>query len=305
MKLFAEQMESGSHSRFVAPRLVKHLDDIRDLRYGRCNLEQGWLVTGDGRNGKPIEWKAREPDDCLKDLKSLAESMIEELDKRFENCFPALNSLLHECLDFRLLFQELCGTRHGSKHPVNKAKYAAYGANAYNKCVDFVSCFPHIKENNMEFGPGLSLNSYWQLKSTIMEVVWGTMYKTHFSQFFKLIKPVKEKSCTAVRYKTGVADITVDHIGEFAVSFLHTKPEVFTLSETFLLHTNHNKVFCVALQEDLVIQHLYNDQLFYSSVGMEFCALFDILCAKTGTEAVAESFYGLLWRSMRWVESKV
>ena len=24
---------------------------------------------------------------------------------------------------------------------------------------------------------------------------------------------------------------------------------------------------------------------------MEFCALFDILCAKTGTEAVAESFY--------------
>ena len=119
-------------------------------------------------------------------------------------------------------------------------------------------------------------------------LVWVSMYKTRFPKFFKLVKPVKENSITAVRLKADVEELTADSIGEFAVSFLQTKPEVFTLSETFLLRTNHNEV---ALQEDVVTQHLYNDPTFYSSVGMEFCSLFDIMYAKTGTEAVAEPFY--------------
>ena len=45
------------------------------------------------------------------------------------------------------------------------------------------------------------------------------------------------------------------------------------------------------LQEDAVIHALYTDSSFYSLVGQEFCLLFDIMYAKTGTEALAESFY--------------
>ena len=36
---------------------------------------------------------------------------------------------------------------------------------------------------------------------------------------------------------------------------------------------------------------IYTDSSFYSLVGQEFCLLFDIIYAKTGTEALAESFY--------------
>ena len=36
---------------------------------------------------------------------------------------------------------------------------------------------------------------------------------------------------------------------------------------------------------------MYTDVTFYSAVGQEFCLIFDIMYAKTGTEAVVESFY--------------
>ena len=39
---------------------------------------------------------------------------------------------------------------------------------------------------------------------------------------------------------------------------------------------------------------MYTDQTFYSAVGREFALVFDIFYAKTGTEAVAESFYHVM-----------
>ena len=102
---------------------------------------------------------------------------------------------------------------------------------------------------------------------------------------------VQDTFSKILRLKADVEELTADSIGEFAVSFLQTKPEIFKLSETFLLRTNHNEV---ALQEDVVTQHLYNDPTFYSSVGMKLCSLFDIIYAKTGTQAVAEPFYRVL-----------
>ena len=47
----------------------------------------------------------------------------------------------------------------------------------------------------------------------------------------------------------------------------------------------------VVLQEESIIEAMYQDCSFYSLVGPEFCLVFDIMYAKTGTEAVAESYY--------------
>jgi hypothetical protein len=50
----------------------------------------------------------------------------------------------------------------------------------------------------------------------------------------------------------------------------------------------------VLFQEENVITALYCDSSFYSVIGPEFCLVFDIMYAKTGTEAVAESFYRVI-----------
>ena len=47
----------------------------------------------------------------------------------------------------------------------------------------------------------------------------------------------------------------------------------------------------VVLKEECVIKALYMDVEFYTTVGQEFCLVFEIMYVKTGTEAVVESFY--------------
>ena len=45
-------------------------------------------------------WDAQEVQDCRKDIKELADEIIEQLEARFANCYPERNRLLHHCLDF-------------------------------------------------------------------------------------------------------------------------------------------------------------------------------------------------------------
>ena len=49
----------------------------------------------------------------------------------------------------------------------------------------------------------------------------------------------------------------------------------------------------VVLYEE-VITAIYTNTQFYESLGQEFCVLFDVLFAKTGTEAPAETHYRIV-----------
>ena len=76
----------------------------------------------------------------------------------------------------------------------------------------------------------------------------------------------------------------------------NTTPQ-FCLSTTFKLELGNGEKMEVLFDEDEFIHSLYTDSSFYSSVGQEFCVLFDIFHAKSGMEAVAEYFY-------RWWKSR-
>ena len=77
-----------------------------------------------------------------------------------------------------------------------------------------------------------------------------------------------------------------------AVKSFHTKtPAQFCLSTTFKLELGNCEKMEVLFDEEEFIRSLYTDSSFYSAVGQEFCILLDIFYVKSGTEAVAESFY--------------
>ena len=63
------------------------------------------------KNNKPemFTWVAREVKNCKKDLKELADEIVEQLETRFANCYPELNHLLQQRLDFGIIFDPLCG----------------------------------------------------------------------------------------------------------------------------------------------------------------------------------------------------
>ena len=145
----------------------------------------------------------------------------------------------------------------------------------------------------MEFSSELSSTVFWRLKSTLMDVVWGTLFSSHFPKFFRQIVEVVEKPGAAMRRHVVMSDIAIPvgvsttHVVEFSKS----DPTVFSLTEVFRVQLSCGTTLVVVLEEDAIIHALYTDSSFYTLVGQEFCLLFDIMYAKTGTEAVAESFY--------------
>ena len=140
----------------VSPRLHKHKENIEAFKFGKSTLVIRWMLqknkgkrNSDGEdekeegndiddddekdgnkecedknNNKPemFTWVARE----RKDLKELADEVVGQLETRFANCYPELNHLLHQRLDFGIIFDSLCGEAETTV-PVNKATLAKVG----------------------------------------------------------------------------------------------------------------------------------------------------------------------------------
>jgi len=77
-------------------------------------------------------------------------------------------------------------------------------------------------------------------------------------------------------------------------AFIVHKPATFTLHDVFQVELENGDLFVVAFDEKKFLNLLYTDSCLYSIIGREFCLIFDIVYAKTGTEAVAESFYRVM-----------
>lgn len=285
-KKILREMKRENPSDNVCPWLGKRGPEIRKMKYGKSDLEVGWLVVEE-KQGMPVKWEAREVEDSLKDLSEFGEKILGSLDERFDSSFPLVNKLLSACLDFGLLIEGLCGSRQ-EMHPVNKTKYAAVGLEEFTRCCKFVGDLPHIRDENLELNEQFAFTIYWQLKSTLIEVVWGNLFRSHFAKFFKRISKSKEGKVMVVTlednndFKNGVLCVQKFNIA--------STPK-FALADVFDVSLSNGDNFLVSLQEDEIIKALYNDAEFYSAVGQSFCILFDIMYAKTGTEAVVESFY--------------
>ena len=270
----------------ICPRISRRLNEIKEMRYGKSSLVVGWLIV-EGGDGQPVDWEARELKDSLSDLQDLGRNIVTELDERFQTSYSELNRLLHNCLDFGKLFSALCGTRCDGKVPVDKNVYSQLGAPEFLRCVKFVSQLPHVQDLNMELGTQLAPAVYWRLKTTLLEIIWGNMFVSQFPKFFKEIKDATkpgEKTAGATSIQLPSHDVRV-------TAFTKCSPKKFCLAEVFQVTLSHGEEKQVVFEEEEVIKALYEDSSFYSAVGREFCLIFDIMYAKTGTEAVAESFY--------------
>ena len=155
-------------------------EEIRSKKYGNSKLKVAWLVVEE-KKGMPVSWEAREISDCIKDLQDFGDKVLKSLDEKFQKSFPKLSQILHECFDFGVLMQRLTGRRSNSKqYPINKRKFASLPMGAFKRCVQFVEDLPHVKDTNSELHEQFFYTIFWQLKSTIIEVIWA-----HFSKFFR------------------------------------------------------------------------------------------------------------------------
>lgn len=141
----------------------------------------------------------------------------------------------------------------------------------------------HIQGKNLELGSELSSAVFWRFKKALIEVVWGDMFLSHFWHFFKRIVDKANGDFSS--------EVLVIPEGVTIISFMQSSSPKFSLSEVFKVEFSNSEKMKILFDEQAFIESLYTDSSFYSVVGQEFCLIFDIFYAKSGTEAVAESFY--------------
>ena len=280
---FIVQVSKEDPAAYVCPRLSQRVDEIREMCYSQSDLETGWFVVGGGDNGVPVDWSARELDDSVRDLEKLGRDVINQMEVRFNNSFSELNRLLSKCFDFAQLFLGLCGVRSEDSIPVDKKKFSELGAAEFRRCATYVAQMPHVQEKDFEIGGELSSTVFWRVEKVLIAVVWGDMLHTHFSSFFKQIT-VKDSG------EFSLKDLVVPE-GVFVQAFLKGTRRQFTLSDVFEVKFSNGLKIEAIFDEEVLIKSLYTDASFYSAVGQEFCLIFYIFYAKSGTEAVAELFY--------------
>ena len=129
----------------------------------------------------------------------------------------------------------------------------------------------------------LSSAVFWHFKKALIEVVWGDLFSSHFSRFFKKIVEKANGNFSS--------EVLVIPDGVKITSFVKSSLPQFSLYEVFTAEFTNSEKMEILFDEQIFIESLYTDSSFYSVVGQGFCLVFDIFYAKSGTEAVAESFY--------------
>jgi hypothetical protein len=213
---------------------------------------------------KTVKWVQRKIKDCQKELSELSTCMLEELKNREDQCLPKLMYLLYRCLDF-------------GNHFINA------GCEDFHRCVGYVARLPHIiaikESQDLEIDPEFSEIFFWRMKKVILNTIWGELFPSLFVTFFGKINSASEKLETiSINY-----NVTV-------ISFQKLL-EKFDLLDKYKVELSDGSCLDVVFQEDKFIEALYTNAELYAQVGKEFCTIFDIFYAKTGTESVVESFY--------------
>ena len=286
LQFFSDEICQAKPSKLAAPNIHRHVEDICAMKFKDVDLVDGWLVEDD-TSGKPTEWKMRELDDCRSDLKNLAVGMNEEIKRRRVDGLPKLLELLSDCLDFGELFRCLVGRRvNMDRFEIDKPQLARYGRDQFRQCVEFIARLPYVKEvvdtRELELDKDCSELIFWKLKDTLLKTIWGELFQTYFPRFFAKLE--KENVQVPIQLKSE----------QLISSFAANSSGNFDLLDKFEICLTGGEEFTAVLKEDCIIQSLYNDPEFYESVGREYCVIFDIMYAKAGTEAIAESIYRVM-----------
>ena len=192
--------------------------------------------------------------------------------------------MLAKCFDLAQLIAGVCGTQSEGQIRVDKKRFSDQGAKKFQKCVNHVSQMPDVNDNNLELGSELSSAVFWRFKKALIEVVSGDLFSSHFSRLFKKIVEKANGNFSS--------EVLVIPDGVKITSLVKSSSPQFSSSEVFKAEFTNSEKVKILFDEQIFIESLYTNLSFYSVVVQEFCLVFDIFYAKSGTEAVAVFLLG-------------
>ena len=265
---------SHGHSQ-AFPRLHKALPNLKPGGLFKVvNLLEGWLIVKDdgadaGENR--FKWKAWEEFDVKADRERLAGDLADALDQPVNSVVndPAISQLA--VFDAANLVKLHCGLASEglAKFFWPDGEIEEYGVQECKSILKIASKMPHIKSSGVNFDPRMAHLYMALIKKAIMQGIW----KGICPEWFEVV------SDNEVLNKDG-ADLAELRYEESTELDLH-----------FTMVFSDGKVQKVRLQEQRVYQSFYSKKEIHDIAKPPSCALLDIVLAKGGPEAIAESFY--------------
>ena len=257
------------------PRLHKALPNLKPGGvFKAVTLLEGWLIVKDDgavAGESRFKWKAREEFDIKADRERLARDLADALDRRVNSVVndQAISQLA--VFDAANLVKLHCGVAsEGSvKFFLPDGEIEEYGVEECKHILKIASKMSHIQSAGVNFDPRMAHTYMALIKKAIMQGIWKIICPEWFAA-------VSDKE---VLNKDG-ADLT-----EFRYE------ESTGLDLYFTMVFSNGKVQKVRLQEQQVYQSFYSKKDIYDIAKPPSCALLDIVLAKGGPEAIAESFY--------------
>ena len=264
------------------PRLNKVKDNLRPgAKFQGVTLLEGWLVTKDKESqasDKRFTWQLREDEDIHADHKRLALDLKNSLEERVKSVTsdPSLSVL--QVFDAVALVKLHCGRISEEKLELNvtDGEYDCYGVEECKAVLATVSKMAHVKESGMDFDPRLAFRYMSQIKEAVKAGIWKLLCPEWFIQTGDSDNPVPLPQDAQL------------------VSFQPVHSESYALDTFFELEFSNGKKFEVRLHEQSVYKSFYSNEEVCGIAKPPSCALIDVVLAKGGPEAIAESYYSAM-----------
>ena len=257
------------------PRISKALPTLKPGEsFKGVTLLEGWLIVKDdgaeaGENR--FKWKAREESDVKEDRERLARDLAAAFERRVNSVVndPVISQLV--VFDAANLVKLHCGiASEGSvKFFLPDGEIEEYGVEECKRILRMASKMSHVQSAGVNFDPRMAHTYMALIKNAVMQGIWNGICPEWFAV-------ANEKE---VLNKDG-ADLAELHYEESKGLDLY-----------FTMVFSNGKVHKVRLQEQRVYQSFYSNKEIYDIAKPPSCALLDIVLAKGGPEAIAESFY--------------
>lgn len=241
-------------------------------------LLEGWLVMQD--NGKQsgegrFNWQLRDARDIEEDRKRFANDLMTALEKRISSVtgHDAISTL--QVFDAASLVTLFCGTAVENKITffLPEGELEEYGVDECRRLMKEASKRTHAKASGINFDHRLAHSYMGLLKKAIMEGVWNGICPERFE--------VADDKGTKL-FVDGISLV------EFR-ALKSTELDCF-----FLMRFSDGKAHKVKLCEKKVFESFYSKKDLYDIAKPPSCTLLDIVLAKGGPEAIAESFYSAM-----------
>lgn len=236
------------------------------------------------KKSKLYDWRSRSPVDCVKDLITLCDELIEELQERYNRIIPNSVKKLGVIFDMENIMTYLSNFKiESGKHFLtrdDRQKWDLFARDEFQEFYEHVCNLPHIQKFSEE-NPELELQTHnsssvlKNFKTTVRDIIWGDLGNVSEYLFRspngEIIEEFKESKLTNIE--------------------VLCKPSI---NQWFSLEFASGLKFEATLIEEAVVASMYNCSQIYRSMGKEACIALDVALASGGCEAIVEGFYSVM-----------